>query len=178
MAHRKRFFFGSFGQGDLTNVLVSISHLSWICMHQKFCRVSFEIIFTQKQLPRAPCFQILKYYIFFFLISYQEQFQPVKYYLSKSNTSRNVKLKILLKFSFLVFWLISFSSALNTYGTLKMSLLSIQTLSYIIVSSYIEASMKKLQFEFHVFSSFPGLQNLDVFFGKFAGELVLKSLSG
>ena len=76
----------------------------------------------------------LKYYIFFFLISYQEYFQPVKYYLSKSNTSRNVKLKILLKFSFLVFWLISFSSALNTYGTLKMSLLSIQTISYIIVS--------------------------------------------
>ena len=53
-------------------------------------------------------------------------------------------LKILLKFSFLVFWLISFSSALNTYGTLKMSLLSIQTISYIIVSSYIEASMKKI----------------------------------
>ena len=32
---------------DLTNFLVSISHLCWVCMHQKFCRVSCEIFFRQ-----------------------------------------------------------------------------------------------------------------------------------
>ena len=34
----------------------------------------------------------LKYKILFFLISELEEFQPVKYYLSKIGTSRNIKL--------------------------------------------------------------------------------------
>ena len=45
----------------------------------------------------------LKYQIFFFLISYQEKFQTVKYYLSRINTPRNIKLKLIVKFSFLAF---------------------------------------------------------------------------
>ena len=37
---------------------------------------------------------------------------------------------------------------------------------------------KKLKSAFHVFGWFPGLQNLDVFFGKFTVEQVLKSFLG
>ena len=35
----------------------------------------------------------LKYWIFFFLISYREEFQPVKYYHSGISLSRNMKLQ-------------------------------------------------------------------------------------
>ena len=38
--------------------------------------------------------------------------------------------------------------------------------------------MIKFKSEFYVFGWFPGLQNLDVFFGKFTVEQVLKSFSG
>ena len=40
------------------------------------------------------------------------------------------------------------------------------------------ACEKKFKSEFYVFGWFPGLQNLDVFFGKFTTEQVLKSFSG
>ena len=45
----------------------------------------------------------LKYKILFYLIPYQEEFQPVKYYLSRIITSRSIKLtkKKNAKFSFL-----------------------------------------------------------------------------
>ena len=45
----------------------------------------------------------LKYWIFFFLMSYQEKLQPVKCYLSRIRTSRKTEPKKLSKFSFLVF---------------------------------------------------------------------------
>ena len=61
MAHTKKFgsLLSSFGQSDLTNFQVSISHLCWVCRHQKFSRVSFENIFRQKEFPRATCFWIM-----------------------------------------------------------------------------------------------------------------------
>ena len=37
--------------------------------------------------------------------------------------------------------------------------------------------MKKINSEFHVFGWFPGVQNLEVFFGKFTVQRVLKSLA-
>ena len=46
----------SFGQGDLTNFEVSISHLCWVCRDQMFWTVSFEIILRQKYFPREPVF--------------------------------------------------------------------------------------------------------------------------
>ena len=46
----------SFGQGDLTNFEVSISHLCWVCRDQMFWTVSFEIILWQKYFPREPVF--------------------------------------------------------------------------------------------------------------------------
>ena len=43
---------------------------------------------------------------------------------------------------------------------------------------YRRACGKKCKSEFYVFDWFPGLQNLDVFVGKFTVEQVLKSFSG
>ena len=59
-----------------------------------------------------------------------------------------------------------------------MFLLSAQNNFYITLSSYAEENVKKIMSEVHVFSLFPGLQNLDVFFGKFTAEQVLKTFSG
>ena len=101
----------------------------------------------------------LKYLNLFFPVSYQEEFQPVKYYVSRISTSRNVKLKI-VKFSFLAssaFFFLNF--ALKTYGTLKMFLNNF----YIISSSYVEEHVKKDSSLNFVFGRIPGFQNLDVF---------------
>ena len=38
--------------GNLTNFYVSISHLCWVCRHQKFCRVSSDIICRQNFLEQ------------------------------------------------------------------------------------------------------------------------------
>ena len=35
---------------------VSISHLCWVCRHQKFCRVSSDIICRQKNFLKQPVF--------------------------------------------------------------------------------------------------------------------------
>ena len=43
------------------------------------------------------------------------------------------------------------------------------------LSSHVEGHLKS---EFYVFRWFQGLQNLDVFFGRFTAEQVLKSFSG
>ena len=59
-----------------------------------------------------------------------------------------------------------------------MFLLSAQNNFYITLSSYAEENVKKIMSEVHVFSLFPGLQNLDGFFGKFTEEQVLKTFSG
>ena len=60
-----------------------------------------------------------------------------------------------------------------------MLLLSVQNNFYIILSSYVEGQVKKIQvLNFCIFGWFPGLQNLDVFFGKFTVGQVLKSFSG
>ena len=59
-----------------------------------------------------------------------------------------------------------------------MFLLSVRNNFYIRLSSYVEEHVKKFMSEFHVFGWFPSLQNLDVFFGKFTAEQVLKSFSG
>ena len=48
----------------------------------------------------------------------------------------------------------------------KRFLLSAQD-NYIILSSYVEGHAKKIKSEFHVFGWFLGVQNLEVFFGKF-----------
>ena len=60
-----------------------------------------------------------------------------------------------------------------------MLLLRVQNNFYIILSSYVEGQVKKIQvLNFCIFGWFPGLQNLDVFFGKFTVGQVLKSFSG
>ena len=59
-----------------------------------------------------------------------------------------------------------------------MVLLSAQNNFYIILSSYVEGHVKKIESEFHVFGWFTGLQNLGVFFGKFTVEQVPKSFPG
>ena len=60
-----------------------------------------------------------------------------------------------------------------------MLLLSVQNNFYIILSTYVEGHVtKKIQSELYVFGLSPGLQNLDVFYGKFTVEKVLKSFSG
>ena len=59
-----------------------------------------------------------------------------------------------------------------------MFLLKVQNNFYIILSSYVEGHAKKIKSEFHVFSWFPGLQNMGVVFGTFTAEQVLKSFSG
>ena len=67
----------------------------------------------------------------------------------------------------LVFSTDFFIFALNTYGTLNMFLLTFQT--NFILSSFVEENIKKkkkkeIKSEFHVYASFPALQNLHVFF--------------
>ena len=72
-----------------------------------------------------------------------EKFQPVKYYLSRTSTSRKIKLKN-CKLSFLVF---SFNFILNfsfkTYGTLKRFQLSTYTNFCILLSSCAEQPVEK-----------------------------------
>ena len=66
----------------------------------------------KKLLPTLLCVFVAALWIYsllsninfsFFVISYQEEFQSVKYYLFRISTSRNKELKKLLKLSFLVF---------------------------------------------------------------------------
>ena len=109
----------------------------------------------------------LKYWIFFFLMSYQEKFQPVKCYLSRIRTSRKTEPKKLSKFSFLVFSTDFFLSfALNTYVTLNMFLLSIQTNFYIILSLYVEGLMKKNSSLSFILSVCFQASKIWMFFGK------------
>ena len=54
----------SFGQGDLTNFEVSISHLCWVCRDQMFWTVSFEIILRQKYFPRESVFGFTNYLLY------------------------------------------------------------------------------------------------------------------
>ena len=104
--------------------------------------------------------------IFIFLISCQEGFQPVQYYLLTISTSRNIKLK---------------SFALKIYDTLKMFLLSAWKVKQFLC--YIEficrrACENKVKSELHVFGCFPGLQNLDAFLEILTADQVFKSFSG
>ena len=86
----------------------------------------------------------LIYYFFFCLISHQEGFQLFKYYLSKISTYRNIKLKKIVAFIFLVFLANFFKNfALKTYCTLKMVLSSAQNNYYVIMSSYVEGHVEK-----------------------------------
>ena len=122
----------------------------------------------------------LKYKILFYLIPYQEEFQPVKYYLSRIITSRNIKLtKKKCKIQFLsCFCWFFLNFTFKTYGTLKMFLLSAQNNSYIVSSSYVEGHLKQnLSLDFMLnFGWFPALQNLGVFW-KLTVEQILKPFS-
>ena len=71
-----------------------------------------------------------------------------------------------------------FSFALNTYGTLNMFLLSVQTKFYIILSSYVEGDMKKILVSVLSIWFVSRSPKCGCFFGKFNVELVLKSFSG
>ena len=110
----------------------------------------------------------LIHYVFFFLISYQEEFQIVKYKLSRISTSRQSSQHCKIQFFSLFGWFFKILPK-KTCVTFKMFLLSAQN-NYIILSSYVKS-------EVYVFSWFPGLQNLDIS-GKLNLELVWKSFSG
>ena len=70
----------------------------------------------------------------------------------------------MVKLSFLVFYNDFFLIfAFRTYISLKRFLLSAQDNFYIILSSYVERHVQKINSEYHVFGCFPGLQNLNVF---------------
>ena len=117
----------------------------------------------------------LIYYFFFFLISYQEGFQPFRYYLFRISTDiryqilsfqdlQKYKAQKIVEFSFLVFLANLFKKiAFRTYCTMKMVLLNGQNNFYVIMSSYVEGHVpKKIQDQIHVFSWFPGLQNMHI----------------
>ena len=96
---------------------------------------------------------ILKYLIFFFLVSYQENFQLVKH-LSKISILINIKLK---KLQNLVqaFWLIFYHFALKACDTLKMFLLSAQN-NFILYGVHIyslQISLQQLPMEICIFSN-------------------------
>ena len=111
-------------------------------------------------------------------MSYQEQFQPVKYYFSRISTCRNTKLKNCKKFSFLVFST-DFSFALNTYGTLNMFLLSVQTNFCILYWVHMYKSIWKKNLVWGLCLWFVSRSPKSWrFFEKFTVELVLKSFSG
>ena len=161
-----------------------------------YCRASFEIIFRQKEFPKTSCFFLFS--IGFHMVwknqeswelwldgfwvnrnskmqnflpkIYQKEFQPVKYYLSRISTSRNIppppkKKKRKIQFISHFCWLF-FNFALKTYGTLKMFLLCAQNNSHIVSSLYVEGHLKQnLSLDFILnFGCFPALQNLGVFF--------------
>ena len=72
------------------------------------------------------------------------------------------KAQKIVKFSFLASSIDFFKNfALKTCGTLKMLLLSAQKNFYIILSSCVKGYVKS---EFYVFTWFPGLQNLYIFY--------------
>ena len=117
----------------------------------------------------------LIYYFLFFLISYQEGFQPFRYYLFRISTDiryqilsfqdlQKYKAQKIVEFSFLVFLANLFKKiASKSYCTMKMVLLNGQNNFYVIMSSYVEGHMpKKIQDQIHVFSQLPGLQNMHV----------------
>ena len=209
-----------FGQGNLTNFCVSISHLCWVCKHQKFCRVSFETILKHKKFHAAPFLDLLrafhnyferikkvenldqlgfrllgiqkcqhflfrfwatimdllitlKYWISLFPISYQEEFQLVKHYLSRFSISKNIKLKSCKIQFFRFYGWFFFSFALSTYGTLKMFLFSVQNSFYIILSSYVVGRVKK-KFESKCLRLVSRPPKSERLFGKITAEQVLK----
>ena len=94
----------------------------------------------------------------------QEEFQPVKYYLPRISTSKNIKLKKMLKLSFQSFLLTFFQFCSQYLWALEYDPIRCPNQFYIILGSYEEVHMKKkVSCEFHVFGQFPGPQNLDVF---------------
>ena len=96
----------------------------WVSRHSKRQKISanvffFFFAFLGCQYGFTNYFDIL---IFFFLISYQEKFQAVKYP-SKISTSRNIKLKnCRIQFIGLFGWFF-LNFAPKTFCTLKMFLL-------------------------------------------------------
>ena len=100
----------------------------------------------------------MKYEILFFLMSYWNSFKLSNIILSVFSTN--------------------FNFAANTYGTLNMFLLSVQTNFYILLSSYVKGHMKKkssLRFMYLVCFQVSKIWTL---FGKFTLEIALKSFSG
>ena len=101
-----------------------------------------------------------------FLILNQEEFQPVKHYLSRINTSRNAKLEKLWNSILGQFLLISFNFAHKTYRTLKMLLLNAHSNFYVILSSYVERHMRKVSsLNFMSFIGFEALKIWTFFLG-------------
>ena len=115
---------------------------------------------------------------FFFLLSYQEEFQLVKYYFSGISISVNIKHKKLQNPVFQPFWLIFLKFC-------SQNLLHCEDVpikcpkQFLFYDEFIcrRACIKKFKSKFHVFGWFPGLQNV-CFFEKFTAEQVLKPFLG
>ena len=113
----------------------------WVSRHLKTPKIKPTIfLFLSCHYGFTNYFEILN---FLFLISCQEEFQPVKYYLSRISTSKiwsskNCKIQFFSLFD----WFFK-NFAFETYGILKMFLFSAQNNFYITLSSYVEGHMKK-----------------------------------
>ena len=118
----------------------------------------------------------LKYWIFFFLISYQKEFHPVKYCLSRISTSRNIKFKRLQNFIFLAFgWFLKFCPQ-NLWHFEDVPIKCPKQFLYYIEFIYRRTCEKEASLNFMSSACKPTKSGC--FFGKFTVQQVLKSFSG
>ena len=112
----------------------------------------------------------------YFEISYQEEFHPVKYCLSRISTSRNIKFKRLQNSIFLAFgWFFKFCPQ-NLWHFEDVPIKCPKKFLYYIEFICRRTFEKKQVWILCLQLASP--QNLDVFFGKFTVQQVLKSFSG